>query len=157
LSDELDRKDKLDDVGGAGYLASLLNQVPTSANAEYYARIVERTSGHRRLIHAASKIAAAAYEQNPDALAIAERLIFDMGQRSTAQGFSAMPEMVNEYMDELSYLHSNKGAMTGIPSGYTDIDNMTSGFQKSDVIIIGGRPSSGKTALGLCIGMNAAL
>src|SRR5262249_25403505 len=152
--DELERKNKLEEVDGSGYLVSLINEVPTSANIEYYGHIVERTANFRRLIHAAAQIAAAAYEQNPESLAIAEQLVFSIGQKRTSQSFSAMSEMVTEYIAELDFLHHNRGSMTGVPSGYNDIDAATSGFQKSDVIIVGGRPSSGKTAFALCIGLN---
>ncbi len=157
LCDELDRVGKLDVVGGAFYLTGLINDVPTSGNIEYYADIVARTAIHRRLIHAAGQIAALAYEQSAQALNQSIQLLFNLEQHTMSQAFSGMPGLVTEYMEELDFLHDHKGALTGVPTGYNDIDDPTGGFQKSDFIILGGRPSSGKTSLGLCMGYNAAI
>lgn len=157
LCDELDRVGKLEQVGGASYLTGLINEVPTSGNIEYYAQIVSRTALHRRLIHAAGQIAALAYEQTPEALNQSMQLLFNLEQHTMSQAFSGMPELVSEYLEELNFLHEHKGALTGVPTGYPDIDDCTGGFQKTDFIILGGRPSSGKTSFGLSMGYNAAI
>lgn len=157
ICDELEQTGKLDFVGGASYITELINYVPTSGNIEYYAEIVSRTAVNRRLIHAAGQIATLAYEQTPLALNQAIQLLFNLEQHTMSQAFAGMPELVTEYMEELNFLHEHKGALTGVPTGYNDIDDPTGGFQKSDFIILGGRPSSGKTSLGLCMGYNAAI
>jgi replicative DNA helicase len=157
ICDELDHIDKMEEVGGADYITSLINRVPTSGNAEYYADIVRRTSACRQLIHVAGSIAAIAYEEDEKAMEKAEALLFGIQRQSTIQNFVGMNEVTTEYMTELEYVHENRGSYTGVPTGYTDIDRALGGLQKSDLILLGGRPGSGKTSLGLCMGYNAAL
>lgn len=157
ICDELERLDKLEKVGGASYLMSLVNEVPTSGNAEYYANIVARTALCRRLAHAAGAIAQLAYDQDAQALEKAEQLLYNLQSTSLAQSFTGMSEIMVDYMRELDQVHENRGECIGVPTGYTDIDKTLGGLQKSDLILLGGRPGSGKTSLGLCIGYNAAL
>jgi replicative DNA helicase len=157
ICDELERLDKLEEIGGASYITSLINCVPTSGNIEYYAGIVFRTAECRRLVHYAGNVVALAYSQDPEAMQKAEQWLFDLQRNGLSQGFIDMPEMVGEYMTELDYVHEHKGTLTGIPTGYTDIDNALNGLQRSDLILLGGRPGSGKTSLGLCMAYNAAL
>jgi replicative DNA helicase len=157
LSDELERTDKLEQAGGSGYITGLVNVPETSGNAEYYARIVARAAVNRRLAHAAGMIAQLAYDQDPQSLEKSEQLLYSLQTSNVTQAFVSMPEMVSDYMAELDTLHTNRGTYTGVPTGYTDIDNLLGGLQKSDLILLGGRPGSGKTSLGLCIGYNAAL
>jgi replicative DNA helicase len=146
LTDELARRDKLEEIGGAGFLSSLANQVPTSANVEYYARIVERSATLRRLIHAAGQIAGIAYNEPEAATALdeAERLIFSVSQRYVHDEFEHIRETLREYIDKLDQLHEQRGAIVGIPTGFHDLDKITGGLQKSDLIILAARPSVGK-------------
>ncbi len=146
LTDELQRRGKLDDVGGISYVSSLANQVPTSANVEYYGRIVERTSILRKLISAAGQIAAVAYSE-PDAshaLDEAEKLVFNVSQRFTRDDLEPLRETLREYIDKLDQLHEHRGAIVGVATGFSDLDKMTGGLQKSDLIILAARPAVGK-------------
>jgi replicative DNA helicase len=159
LTDELARQGKLDDIGGVSYVSSLANQVPTSANIDYYGHIVERTAILRRLIHAAGQIAAIAYNE-PDANAAleqAEKLVFNVSQRITRVDFDPIRETLREYIDKLDRLHEQRGSIVGVGTGFSDLDKMTGGLQKSDLIILAARPAVGKTALALSLAHNAAL
>ncbi len=159
ICDELERHNKLEDVGGAGYITSLINQVPTSGNVEYYGRIVERTAILRRLIHAAGQIAAIAYEETDADIALdkAEQLIFAIGQRHSRADFSHLRELLSEYMAKLEQLHEHRGTIVGVPTGFTDLDRLTGGLQKSDLIVLASRPGTGKTSLALSLAHNAAV
>ena len=159
ICDELERNNKLEDVGGASYITSLINQVPTSGNVEYYGHIVERSSILRRLIHAAGQIAAIAYEEGDADIALekAEQLIFNISQKHTRSDFSQLRDLLSEYMNKLDQLHERRGAIVGVPTGFTDLDRMTGGLQKSDLIILAARPAVGKTSLALSLAHNAAL
>lgn len=146
LTDELQRSNKLDEVGGASYVSSLANQVPTSANIESYARIVERTAILRRLIHAAGQIAGIAYNE-PDAnvaLDQAEKLIFDVSQRISHEEFQHIRDTLMAYLDKLGQLQSRKGDIVGVATGFADLDKMTGGLQRSDLVILAARPAVGK-------------
>ena len=159
LTDELARRGKLDDIGGVSYVSSLANQVPTSANVDYYGHIVERTAILRRLIHAAGQIAAIAYNE-PDASAAleqAEKLVFNVSQRITRVDFDPIRETLREYIDKLDRLHEQRGSIVGVGTGFSDLDKMTGGLQKSDLIILAARPAVGKTAMALSLAHNAAL
>ncbi len=146
ICDELAQQNKLEEVGGASYITSLINQVPTSGNVEYYGRIVERTAILRRLIHAAGQIAAIAYEEGDADVALdkAEQLIFTIGQRHSRSDFSPLRDLLSQYMDKLEQLHGHRGAIVGVPTGFTDLDRLTGGLQKSDLIILAARPGIGK-------------
>jgi replicative DNA helicase len=146
LTDELARRGKLEEVGGASYVSSLANIVPTSANVDYYGHIVERTAILRRLIHAAGQIAGVAYNE-PDAttaLNEAEKLIFGISQHFTHTDFDHIRDALHEYIDKLEHLHENRGSIVGVATGFSDLDKMTGGLQKSDLIILAARPSVGK-------------
>ena len=159
ICDELERRNKLEDVGGASYITSLINQVPTSGNVEYYGRIVERTAILRRLIHAAGEIAAIAYDEVDANLALekAEQLIFGISQRHAHSDFSPLRDLLTEYMSKLDQLHERRGAIVGVPTGFTDLDRLTGGLQKSDLIILAARPAVGKTSLALSLAHNSAI
>jgi replicative DNA helicase len=146
LTDELARRGKLEDIGGLSYVSSLANQVPTSANVEYYARIVERTAILRRLIHAAGQIAAVAYNEPEAAVALdqAEKLIFNVSQRSMRADLEPIRDTLREYMDKLDQLHERRGDIVGVATGFGDLDKLTGGLQKSDLVILAARPSVGK-------------
>lgn len=159
ICDELERRNKLEEVGGASYITSLINQVPTSGNVEFYARIVERTAILRRLIHAAGQIAAIAYEEGDADIALdkAEQLIFNISQRHTRSDFAHMRDILAEYMNKLDQLHERRGTIVGVPTGFTDLDRLTGGLQKSDLIVLAARPGIGKSSLALSLAHNSAL
>lgn len=159
ICDELARHNKLEQVGGASYITSLINQVPTSGNVEYYGRIVERTAILRRLIHAAGQIAAVAYEENDAEVALdkAEQLIFEISQNHARSDFSALGDLVSDYMEKLEQLHERRGSIVGVPTGFTDLDRLTGGLQRSDLIILAARPAVGKTSFALSLAHNATL
>ncbi len=159
ICDELERRNKLEEVGGASYITSLINQVPTSGNVEFYARIVERTAILRRLIHAAGQIAAIAYEEGDADIALdkAEQLIFNISQRHARSDFTHMRDVLAEYMNKLDQLHERRGTIVGVPTGFTDLDRLTGGLQKSDLIVLAARPGIGKSSLALSLAHNTAL
>jgi replicative DNA helicase len=159
ICDELERRNRLEEVGGASYITSLINQVPTSGNVEYYGRIVERASILRRLIHAAGQIAAIAYESNDAEAALekAEQLIFAISQRHARSDFTHLREILADYMDKLDQLHERRGSIVGVPTGFADLDRLTGGLQKSDLIVLAARPGLGKTSLALSLAHNAAV
>jgi replicative DNA helicase len=162
ICDVLERRNKLEEVGGASYITSLINQVPTSGNVLFYARIVERTAILRHLIGAAGQIAALAYQdEEEDVTQVvdrAEQLIFEIGQRANALGSEAsLAELITDFMNELDQLAARRGTIVGVPSGFTDLDRLTCGFQRSDLIVLAARPSVGKTAMALSLVYNAAV
>ena len=146
ICDELERRNQLEHVGGASYITSLINQVPTSGNVEYYGHIVERTSTLRRLIHAAGQIAAVAYEEGDADIALdkAEKLIFNISQRHSRSDFSSMEEILADYIHKLEQLTARRGTIVGVPTGFTDLDRMTGGLQRSDLVVLAARPGVGK-------------
>ncbi len=149
ICDELEGRGKLEDVGGPSYVTSLINQVPTSGNAEYYGRIVERTAILRRLIHAAGEIAATAYQESDADVALekAEQLIFNISQRHAHADFSPLRDILSEYMSKLDQLHERRGSIVGVPTGFADLDRLTGGLQRSDLIILAARPAMGKCVI----------
>src|SRR5438094_2371132 len=159
ICDELERRNKLEEVGGASYITSLINQVPTSGNVEYYGRIVERTAILRRLIHAAGQIAAIAYESNDAEAALekAEQLIFAISQRHSRSDFSHLRDILSEFMNKLDQLHERRGTIVGVPTGFTDLDRLTGGLQRSDLIILAARPAIGKSTMALTMAHNTAI
>ena len=159
ICDELERRNKLEDVGGASYITSLINLVPTSGNVEYYGRIVERNAILRRLIEAAGQIAAIAYQEEDADVALdkAEQLIFNISQRHARSDFTLLRDILSAYMNKLDQLHERRGTIVGVPTGFTDLDHLTGGLQKSDLIILAARPAVGKTSLALTMAHNTAI
>jgi replicative DNA helicase len=160
LVDELARRGLVEDAGGEAYLAELIAATPTTVHAEYYARIVTRTAVRRRLIDAGGQIVRIGFEDGTeveDALDNAERILFDVSQRRGEREFRSMREILEEYFDRLDTLHQHKGDVIGVPTGFIDLDKLTGGLQKSDLIIIAARPSVGKSALGLSLAYHAAV
>jgi replicative DNA helicase len=156
LCDELERTSKLALVGGASAIASLMNGVPTSANAVYYARIVAQKALYRRLIHAAGQIAALAYEESDTALEEAEQLIFALGQaQGDASDLTPLQEVLSDCMTTLDALHERRTAITGVPTGYRHLDAPLGGLQRSDLVILAARPGSGKSCFALNVARNA--
>lgn len=158
LTEELKRKGELSKVGGSIYLTTLLNSVPTSANVDYYIRIVNEKAILRNLINAATEIVGLGYQSVGDPSNIldkAEQLIFNVVQRKVRSDFTPLGKMLHDSFEVIEELYSRKAHITGVPSGYADLDALTSGFQPSDLIIIAGRPSMGKSAIALNIAQAA--
>ncbi len=160
VSDELERRGRLDAVGGPSYLTSLINSVPTALHVEHYAHIVERTAVLRRLIEAAGKIAGLAYEESEEVDVVvdrAEQVLFDVSQRRVSRGLMPIRRILTEYYDRIDYLHQHQGEMVGLPTGFIDLDRLLGGLQRSDLVIVAGRPGTGKSSFGLTIAHNVAL
>jgi len=149
----------LEETGGVVYLTSLASSVPTAANIEYYAKIVEEKSLLRRLIRTATKIANDGYSREDEVgeiIADAEKYILEIAQNRNSGGFIPIRDALMETYERIEFLSQRKGDITGIPSGYPDLDKMTAGFQRSDLIILAARPSVGKTAFALNVAQNVA-
>jgi replicative DNA helicase len=160
IKDELTRSGDLDDVGGPAYIASLTDGVPRSANVEYYAKIVKEKSTLRRLIQSATDVLGRAYDAEEDAdelLDQAERSIFQIAEHRLRSGFVRVGEMVDQGYQLIEKLQQHKGLVTGVPSGFVELDEMTSGFQRSDLVIVAARPSMGKTSLVLNMALHAGI
>jgi replicative DNA helicase len=160
LTNELRKIDQLDSIGGASYLASLIDSVPTAANIQYYARIVKEKAILRKLIQASTEIITQSYEDRGDVegfLDEAERSIFEISEKRVRPSFYPIREIVKESFATIEKLFKKKEAVTGVPSGFKELDRMTAGFQPSDLIIIAGRPSMGKTAFCLDVAEYAAI
>ncbi len=160
LSEALRIKNVLEAIGGAAYIAELAACVPTAANASHYARIVREKSVLRALASTATEIASGAYDSPANVeeyLDGAEHRIFEISERRIRQSFHPMSELTRESLKLIERLYENKELVTGVPTGFTDLDRLTAGLQPSDLIIIAARPSMGKTALALNICAHAAL
>jgi len=158
--DELERRDQLETVGGASYLSSLINAVPTSVHVEHYARIIERQSTLRRLIAAAGQIAALAYEDQGEVDQVidkAEQLLFEVSQRRISRELVHIKELIADYYDHVEFMLEHPGESFGLPVGFTDLDRLLGGLQKSDLIIIAARPSMGKSSLAISMAVNSAV
>lgn len=154
LSSELKAKGLLDSAGGTEYLSILVDAVPTSAHMQYYSRLIREMSIRRQLIHQAGEISSQAFEWGTridDLLDQVEQRIFAISESKVKPSFARVSDVVKDTIKHVEELYINNDQLTGIPSGFHDLDEMTSGFQKSDLIIIAGRPSMGKTALALSI------
>ncbi len=160
VRDELSRRGELEAIGGVDYLDELAGAVPTAANLEYHARILRDKAIQRRLIEAATQIITETYEQKAAAgelLDAAEARIFRIAETRRDDGFKRIKEMLWPTMEHIEGLQGRGGAITGVPSGFTDLDELTTGFQKSELVIVAARPSMGKTAFCLNIATHAAL
>lgn len=152
LSDELQRRRCLEEVGGMSYLTTLAGAVPTAANVQYYALSVREKSILRSLINTATGIVARSYEGPPNIeefLDEAEQQIFEIGRQGKHQGFAPLKEVLMHTFDRIERLFDNKKGVTGLSTGFTDLDHITSGLQESDLIVVAARPSMGKTTLAL--------
>ena len=160
LKDELTRSGELEDVGGPAYISSLTDGVPRSANVEYYARIVKEKSTLRRLIQSATEVLSRAYDAEEDAddlLDEAERSIFQIAEHRLRAGFVKLSELVDSGYQLIEQLQAHRGLVTGVPSGFERLDEMTSGFQKSDLIIVAARPAMGKTSFVLNVMLHCGI
>ena len=160
LADELSRKGELESAGGKDYIGFLVDAVPTAANVEYHAKIVKEKALLRRLIEVSTEIVGEAFSGGQTAdelLDLAEQKIFQVAQQRTSEGFSRIKELLWPTMERIEAIHAGGEAITGVASGFNDLDELTSGFQPSDLIIIAARPSMGKTAFVLNIAQHAAI
>lgn len=159
LTDELKKKKELDTVGGSAYLTELTNYVPTAAHAESYAEIVGQSAVRRRLIKASGEISEMGFNEETstqELLAQAEAELFAVSDQSLKQDLVSIESILTESFDRMEELHRNKGALRGVRTGYRDLDNMTAGLQRSDLIILAARPAMGKTTLVTNLAYNIA-
>ncbi|KUK50112.1 MAG: Replicative DNA helicase [Parcubacteria bacterium 33_209] len=160
LTEELNKRKQLEEVGGASYLTTLMSSVPTAANVEYYAKIVKQKAILRKLINHATQIVTMGYEEQEDARILldkAENLIFDVSQQKVEHSFSPIKDLLTESFEKIEDLYHRDNFITGVPTGFIELDEITTGFQPSELVIIAGRPSMGKTAFCLNIAQNAAM
>jgi replicative DNA helicase len=159
LTDELKRKKELEDVGGSAYLTELTNYVPTSAHAESYAEIVAQKAVRRRLIKASGEISEMGFDEESstqELLQQAEAELFAVSDQSLKQDLVSIETILTDSFDRMEELHRNKGQLRGVRTGYRDLDNMTAGLQRSDLIILAARPAMGKTTLVTNLAYNVA-
>jgi replicative DNA helicase len=160
LKDELTRGGALEAAGGAAYLASLLDGVPRIINVEHWSRIIKERAVLRNLIHASNRIVQSCYEADDEAANIldrAEKAIFDIAERRIRQGFVGIREIVKESFRTIDQLSQSKETVTGLATGFVDLDEKTSGLQKGDLVIVAARPAMGKTSFCLNIAQHASL
>jgi replicative DNA helicase len=160
ITEELRQTGLLEAAGGPSYIASLTDTVPTSANVEYYAKVVLENSMRRSLLAISHKIIAEAHDQATESRAVlenAQKHIFELTDANQTATFKTPKEIIPKAIEAIEKLYHTRDAFTGIPSGLIELDQMTSGFQKSELIIIGARPSVGKTALALTMAAHTAI
>jgi len=160
VAETLERSSDLESAGGRSYLSELSNNTPTAVHAVQYARIVERKAVLRNLIGAAGRIAGIGYEdpaEVQEAIDKAESELFQVSNRRVTAGFSPLKELLHSAYDRLDYLHAHRGEISGVASGFKDLDVLTTGLQKSDLIVVAARPSVGKTSFALNVAEHAAV
>jgi len=160
VSEELDQIGQLAEVGGAAYLTALINNVPTSLHAEAYGRIVEQTAIRRHMLSAANKIAKLAYQEEAGIETVmdeAEQAVFSVSERRMTRDLQSIQQVLSDYYDRIDELSTRDDEIYGVPTGFIDLDRLLGGMQPSDLLIIAGRPGSGKTAFMISAGKNAAL
>jgi len=160
VAQELSNKGQLEEVGGAYEISKLIDDIPSAANMEYYAKIVLEKSVARQIINVATHAISSAYDQSEDVYELLDRTeneIFRLSDRRLKGGFQSIEPIMSKTMETIESFHSMKGGVTGVPTGFADLDEKTSGLQKSDLVIIAGRPSMGKTAFALNIARHAAV
>jgi replicative DNA helicase len=160
LKEELGRTGELEEVGGPAYIASLADGVPRSANVEHYARIVKEKATLRNLIQSANRILSEAYRAEEDAEVIldgAEKAIFEIAEDRIREGFVPLRDLVQSSFATIEKLQQHKGLVTGVPTGFIDLDEMTSGLQPSDLVLVAARPSMGKTSFVLNIAQHVGI
>jgi replicative DNA helicase len=160
VAEAVERAGQLEAIGGAGYLSQLANDTPTAVHVAQYGRIVERKALLRRLIQSAGRIAGIGYEDGPDiqeSIDRAEAELFAVSQRRARYGFSPLVDLLHQAYDRLEYLHSHRGEIVGVATGFHDLDLLTTGFQASDLIVLAARPSVGKTSFALNVAEHASV
>ncbi len=156
----LDQRKQLEGVGGASYIAALTDTMPTASNVGAYAKIVSEKAIQRRLIQVANEIISFAYgggKSSDEILDSAEAAIFKVAERRIRNSYFPLKDVIKKNIETIERFQEYRESVTGVTSGYRDLDKLTAGFQKSDLIILAARPSMGKTALGLCVARNAAM
>ena len=160
MADMLQKSDELEAVGGNYYLVQLAEKIPSAANVEYHARIVLEKALLRKLINVTTNITQMCYESYDDVYDLvdtAEKDVFSLSERRLRRGFTSISPILHDTFEKIESFHHKTGGITGIPTGFSQLDELTSGFQNSELIIIAGRPSMGKTAFCLNIARNAAI
>lgn len=160
LTDCLKKEESLEDIGGISYLSALVNMVPTSANIKYHSKIIREKALLRGLVRTATDIANKVYEENLDAEELvdyAEKSVFDISDKRVKVSFATLKEVIKNSFEMIEHLYDKKETITGVPSGFKDLDELTSGLQKGELIVIGGRPSMGKTAFALNIAQHVGI
>src|SRR5512135_3709030 len=160
LTDHLKRKNDLESVGGTGYLTALVSLVPTSANIRYHCRIVREKAMMRGLLRSVTDIASNVYDGELDVeelMDFAEKTVFDLSEKRIKASFVTLKEVIKDSFQMIEQLYDKKETITGVPSGFKELDEMTTGFQRSDLIVVGGRPSMGKTAFSLNIAQHVGV
>ena len=160
LTDELKRRGQLDDVGGVVYLAKLGSEVATTANIDFHARIVLEKALGRKLIETSSEVIERAYTADEDVQTLidsAEQKLFSLSENQIGEGFERLKEVMGETVDHLDRIHAGAGTVLGVDTGFPELNDQMSGFQKGDLVILAARPSVGKTALALTLARNAAV
>lgn len=160
ITDELKRRSHLDKIGGASYLAMLTSIVPTAANVEHYCRIVKQKAILRHLISASTQIASECYDGNEDPdilLDKAEGMIFQIASKRLKREAVAMKDIIKSSIEMIDLLYQRKGMITGLATGFTDLDQQLAGLQPADLIVVAGRPAMGKSSFAMCVCENIAL
>ncbi|MFQ5650361.1 MAG: replicative DNA helicase [bacterium] len=160
IRDQLEKMGVLEEVGGAYYITQLANVVPSAASVEYYAKIVLEKALLRKLIEICNEVTGEAYDAHESAIDLidaAERKIFSLSEKKLRKGFVPISPILTDTFDILDKYDKRGGSVTGVPTGFTELDKMTAGLQKSDLIVVAGRPSMGKTAFCLNIARNVAV
>ena len=160
LTEELHRQNNMEKIGGVGYIAEVANLVPTAANVRHYAEIVVEKAILRKMIRVSTNIVNRCYEEcedTHDLLDQAEKMILEIAEDRSFSGLIPLKQVLGATLEKIEALAGNKNNLTGVPSFFIDLDNMTSGWQPSDLIILAARPAMGKTSFGLNIAQNAAL
>ncbi len=160
VSEELGNRNQFEEIGGQAYLLMLVNQTPSSLNAEAYAKIVEETSVRRRMLASANEMAKLAYQQDKPIEKIidsAEKSVFNLSERRIKRDLQSIQTVVSQYYDRVSQLYQRSEEIFGVPTGLVDLDKLLGGLQKSDLLIIAGRPASGKTGFLITVAKNAAM
>ena len=160
VSEQLRHNGTLEQAGGVSYIATLASIVPTAANVEHYARIVEEKALLRTLIQLSNRVSTMGYEGNEDVtsmLDVVEQSLSELANRRQTSAFTPINEVLIKTFEQVEQMAQNKGSITGVPTGFVDFDKLTCGLQKSDLIILAARPSMGKTTLGLMMALNAAV
>jgi len=159
VSEELERQDRLDEIGGPAYLATLIHNVPSTLHSAAYSKLVQETATRRRLLEAANAIARLAHAGDTsieDVVGEAEKAVFAVSERRLTRQLSPIRQVLSEYYDRIDYLARHRDEMIGVPTGFIDLDRLLGGMQPSDLLIIAGRPGQGKSGFCLSVARNAA-
>ena len=160
FTEELENRGQLEEIGGQAYLMMLVNQTPSSLNAQAYARIVEETSVRRRMLTAANEMAKLAYQEDRELDSIidsAEKSVFNLSERRIRRDMQPIQTIVSDYYDRVSIQSASGEEIKGVPTELLDLDKVLGGLQKSDLLIVAGRPASGKTGFLITVAKNAAI